>query len=67
MKPQELKEARQSLGLNMTEMAGILRTPYRTYQDWERGERRIPGICAAIVALLLKYKSAASYLAGRDT
>ena len=52
--PKGLKEARQKLGLNMTEMAGTLRTPYRTYQDWERGERRIPGICEAVVALLLK-------------
>ena len=66
MKPQELKDARHKLGLNMKEMAGILLTPYRTYQDWELGNRRIPGICSAIVLLLLHYKGAVKHLRSRS-
>ena len=62
MTKNQLIEARQTLGLNITEMAAILLTPYRTYQDWEGGRRRIPGICEAAVTLLLKYKSAVKAL-----
>lgn len=29
----ELREARIRLGLNLTDMAALLQTPYRTYQD----------------------------------
>ncbi|MHC1696885.1 MAG: helix-turn-helix domain-containing protein [Geobacteraceae bacterium] len=53
MTAEELKTARAKLGLNMTEMAQVLKTPYRTYQDWESGERRVPGICDCAVELLL--------------
>jgi len=49
----ELKSARIKMGLNKSEMAKQLRTPYRTYQDWESGERRIPGVCEVAVELLL--------------
>jgi hypothetical protein len=34
-------------------MAKRLRTPYRTYVNWERGDRPIPGICEVAVELLL--------------
>lgn len=46
---------RETLGLNVTDMAAALNTPLRTYQAWERGERTIPGIVAvAIKALPLR-------------
>ena len=54
MTPAALKTSRRELGLNMVEMAKQLRTPYRTYQDWEHGNRRIPGVCAVAVELLIK-------------
>jgi len=54
MTPKELEAARRTLGLNKAEMARSLRTPYRTYQDWEAGERPIPGVCQVAVELLLK-------------
>lgn len=54
MQPHELTEARAKLGMNKAEMALSLRTPYRTYQDWESGERPIPGVCAVAVELLLQ-------------
>jgi DNA-binding transcriptional regulator YiaG len=54
MKPELLKTHRESLGLKIAEMAIRLQTPYRTYQDWENGSRRIPGICCAAVQMLLE-------------
>jgi amphi-Trp domain-containing protein len=57
MTPEELKNARVSLGLNMKEMSQLLATPYRTYQDWELGNRRIPGICEVAVFCLLRCRS----------
>ena len=51
----ELSKARRQLGLNKAEMAQQLRTPYRTYVDWERGARRIPGVCQVAVELLIKH------------
>lgn len=54
MTPAELKAARRKLGMNLAEMAKTLRTKYRTYQDWESGRRRIPGVCWVAVELLLK-------------
>ena len=54
MTNQDLKAARLNLGLNMTEMAKALKTPYRTFQDWESGANPIPGVCQVAVELLLK-------------
>lgn len=63
----ELREARLRLGLNIKKMAELLETPYRTYQDWELESRRIPGLCAVVVFLLLHYKGAVTALLNRDT
>lgn len=49
MNSPELKSARQSLGLTITAMAKVLNTPRGTYQKWENGERRVPGMI--VVAL----------------
>lgn len=54
MTNQDLKAARIKLGLNMAEMAKALKTPYRTYQDWEGGHNPIPGVCQVAVELLLR-------------
>jgi DNA-binding transcriptional regulator YiaG len=54
MTTKQLTESRVKLGLNRKEMALQLQTPYRTYQQWENGSRRIPGICRAAVSLLLE-------------
>ena len=50
----QLKQARLALGLSIAEMAKALNTPYRTYQDWELGNRRVPGIVAVAVEALKK-------------
>jgi DNA-binding transcriptional regulator YiaG len=52
MNSAELIAVRRTLGLNKTQMAATLRTPYRTYQEWENGGRRIPGIAQVAMELL---------------
>ena len=52
--PAELKAARRTLGLKPGEMAKRLKTPRRTYQDWEAGKRPISGACDTAVELLLE-------------
>jgi len=52
MTPAELKAARIRLGLNIKGMAERLATPYRTYQDWELGTSRIPGMMAVTLNLM---------------
>ena len=48
----ELKTARCTMGVSASEMARALQTPLRTYQDWESGVNRIPGVVAVAVSLL---------------
>ncbi|GEM_PF-1374186 len=58
MEARELRKIRLRLGLSLKEMSQLLETPYRTYQDWELGNRRIPGICDVALFCLLRCKSA---------
>ena len=39
---EELLELRQSTGMNRREFAEYFEIPYRTVQDWELGNRRMP-------------------------
>lgn len=48
----ELQTARLVLGWSASELARQLDTPLRTYQDWEAGVNRIPGIAGVAVRLL---------------
>ena len=58
MDAKELIEARQKLGLDITEMAKALKTPRGTYVKWENGERRVPGIVeVALMAVEQGYLS----------
>ena len=50
----ELRKARLRLGFNIKQMAERLNTPYRTYQDWELGNNKIPGIVGVTLDLLLE-------------
>lgn len=54
MTPPELAAARRELGLNKTELANRLKTPYRTYVDWERGVSPISGAAEVAIELLLE-------------
>lgn len=54
MTPAEIVVAREALGVDsMAEMARVLKTPYRTYQDWERGVARPPSMLELTFKLLL--------------
>ncbi len=58
MEGKDLKKIREKLGFSIKEMSELLDTPYRTYQDWELGNRRIPGICQVAIECLLTCKKA---------
>jgi DNA-binding transcriptional regulator YiaG len=47
MTGEELRAARRLAGLTMKQAAELSHTPYRTWQDWETGKRRVPGIAEA--------------------
>jgi len=49
MNPEELRELRKAAGLSMRDAARIFDTPYRTWQGWETGERRVPGIAGVVL------------------
>ena len=44
MTPEKLKYFRKKYSLSQAQISEFLHTPMRTYQDWEYGEVRIPGI-----------------------
>ena len=50
---EELRGARESAGLSMIDAAKLSGTPYRTWQDWELGNRRTPGIALAWLTLYI--------------
>ena len=39
---EELIRLRESTGMNKKQFAGYFGIPYRTFQDWELGNRRVP-------------------------
>ncbi len=51
MNADQLRELRKSTGLSMKQAAEYSNTPYRTWQDWEGGKRRVPGIAEAWLRL----------------
>lgn len=44
--------ARNALGLTQVEMAAQLLTPLSTYEQWEAGRFRVPGVAALAAELL---------------
>lgn len=46
-----LRTIRESTGQSMKAIADASHTPYRTWQDWELGARRVPGIAWAWLEL----------------
>ena len=49
----EIKELRESMGMNRREFCDYYGIPYRTVTDWEAGRRTMPDY----VLRLLKYKA----------
>jgi len=50
----KLRDARKAAGISMKHAAKETNTPYRTWQDWEGGKRRVPGLAFAWLALWVK-------------
>jgi DNA-binding transcriptional regulator YiaG len=48
----ELKSARTRLNLTAKGMSEKLNTPARTYENWELGRTKIPGVVFAAIDLL---------------
>ncbi|HTB34543.1 MAG TPA: helix-turn-helix domain-containing protein [bacterium] len=48
----ELRKIRKSLGLSQAELAGLLQTPKKTYQNWEQGLRAPLGAVGVLLRLL---------------
>jgi DNA-binding transcriptional regulator YiaG len=46
----DLREIRKAAGLSRKKAAEYSGTPYRTWQDWEGGKRRVPGIAVQWLA-----------------
>jgi len=53
---EELKAARTRLNLTAKEMAKKLNTPARTYENWELGRTKIPGVVFAAIELIEELK-----------
>ena len=52
----DLRETRKTAGLSMKQAAELSGTPYRTWQDWEGGKRRVPGIAFSWLLLFTEKK-----------
>ena len=52
MTPEELIAARKALGLKGTELAELMGVGYRTLQQWQAGDRRIPGNIERLLAFM---------------
>lgn len=47
---EELIELRKSTGMNKKQFSEYFGIPYRTYQDWELGNRRVPEYLLRLMA-----------------
>jgi DNA-binding transcriptional regulator YiaG len=54
MTANELKEARQKLGLSIKDAARIFKVTYSGWGKWERGERKVPGLLIAALSFYEK-------------
>ena len=55
-KTMNFKELRQSSGMNLTQFSKYFNIPYRTIQNWERGERQCPQYLLELMEYKLKHK-----------
>ena len=57
MKPAELRQLRKDAGLTMADASRLFQVPYRTWQNWENGDRRVPPLAGVILELYKKVES----------
>lgn len=56
MNNKNLRDERKAAGLSMSKASRLFKVPYRTWQSWERGERRVPPMAFEILRLYLLSK-----------
>ena len=56
MKQNDLKAARTRLNLTAKQMAEKLKTPARTYENWELGRTKIPCVAFACIEFMEKFE-----------
>lgn len=49
-----VRQVREETGMTQKRFAEYFKIPYRTYQDWERGERKMPEYMLRLMAYRLK-------------
>lgn len=49
-----LKQIRSETGMSQKRFAGYFKIPIRTYEDWERGVRKMPEYLLCLMAYKLK-------------
>lgn len=59
---EELIQLRESTGMNKKQFSEYFGIPYRTYQDWELGSRRVP----EYLLRLMSYKVQMEKLVQKD-
>lgn len=50
------KELRKQSGMNLTQFSKYFNIPYRTIQNWERGERQCPEYLLDLMEYKLKHE-----------
>ncbi len=55
VEPNEVAQARQSIGLSQAEFAAALHISRRTLQEWEQGRRSPSGAAQALIRIATRY------------
>lgn len=50
----KLRRLRKDAGLTMADASRLFKVPYRTWQNWENGNRRVPPMAGVILELYKK-------------
>jgi DNA-binding transcriptional regulator YiaG len=58
----EFRVKRIETGLTMAAAARLSGTPYRTWQDWEGGKRRVPGIAISWLEMYQKIQASSDII-----
>jgi len=53
MQKQDIKKARETLGLNKTQMANVMGVSYGSWIKWERGEQAITAAPVRLIKTML--------------
>lgn len=51
---EKVRELRESTGMNRREFSEYFGIPYRTIQDWELGQRKLPEYVLRMMAYMVK-------------